>query len=245
MSALRHLPRTALVAVAGVVATFIACVVVLVVTRFSPTSPVIEGVIRWWSRTWLRAAGCDLEIDGSEHVDPDRSYVIVANHMSNLDIMVSFLAIPVPIRFLAKRELFKIPVFASAMRSVGIVSVDRRSSAPMHSQINTHAKELVATGRSLIIYPEGTRSREGELGPFKKGAFTIAVGAGLPVLPVTISGTREAWPPGSPWVRGGPVRAVVDPPIETHRMTQADAVALREQVHSIIEGRLARTADQS
>lgn len=249
MRELRYLPRSLLVAVVAVIATLAASVSALVLTRLSPTSRRIEAVIRLWSRAWLWAAGCELEVEGAEHVDAGRSYVIVANHASNLDIMICFLAVPVPIRFLAKKELFRIPLFASAMRAVGIVAVDRQSTAPMHTQINAQAKQLVANGRSLIIYPEGTRARQGELAPFKKGAFTIAVSTGLPVLPVTVLGTRRAWPPGSPLVRGGPVRAIVDPPIETVDMGSGDAAALRDRARGMIAEHILHgvpsSADQS
>lgn len=242
MNALRHLLRTVVTGVVGLVATLGASLIALVLARIDPTSPRIDRLIRWWSRTWLRAAGCSLTVEGGENIDPRRSYVVVANHISNLDVMVCFVAVPLPIRFLAKKELFEIPLFASAMRAVGIVEVDRDSPRPVHAQINAHAEDLVTAGRSLIVYPEGTRSRAGSLAPFKKGAFTIAIATGLPVLPVTIHGTREAWPPGSPWVRGGSLRAVIDPPIETDGLTTHDAGAVRDEVHRTIERRLAEPA---
>ncbi len=161
-------------------------------------------------------SGCPLEVQGAELVDPKRSYVVVANHLSVLDIMACFLAVPVPIRFLAKKELFRIPILAPAMRAIGIVEVDRSARSAIHEQVNRQARELVASGRSLIIYPEGTRSRDGELRPFKKGAFTMAVAGGIPVLPLTIAGTYRAWPPGRLLVTGGrTIKAVIDPPIET------------------------------
>jgi 1-acyl-sn-glycerol-3-phosphate acyltransferase len=97
---------------------------------------------------------------------------------------------------------------------------------------------LVASGRSLIIYPEGTRSRDGELRPFKKGAFTMAVAGGVPVLPVTIAGTYRAWPPGQFVVYGGrKITAVIDPPVETTGMGREDVTRLTEDTRTIIEKR--------
>jgi 1-acyl-sn-glycerol-3-phosphate acyltransferase len=87
-----------------------------------------------WSRLWLGAAGVDLRVVGGENVDPDRSYVVVANHSSNLDIMACFLALPLPIRFLAKKELFRLPLLATAMRDIGIVEVDRQAAPPSTSR---------------------------------------------------------------------------------------------------------------
>lgn len=237
MGSLRHLPRSLLTLTIGALATLVGSIAVILLSWFSPTSPQIEQVARWWSRTWLAAAGVELDVEGSEHINPDRSYVVVANHISNLDIMACFLAVPLPIRFLAKKELFSVPILATAMRSIGIVEVDRASSSPIHDQINTQAKQLVAEGRSLIIYPEGTRSRVGGIASFKKGAFTMAVATQLPILPVTIYGSYQAWPPASVWVRGGRVSVQIDAAIETDGCTQADSGRLRDEAHSLIERR--------
>lgn len=231
------IPRTVLTLVGGALATLVAGPLVVLIARFNPTSPVIDRIARVWSRWWLLLAGCRLEVTGGDDLDPNRSYVVVANHLSALDIMVSFLATPIPIRFLAKTELFRIPVLASAMRAIGIVEVDRTARAAIHAMVNKQADELVATGRSLIIYAEGTRSRDGILRPFKKGAFTMAITGGLPVLPVTIHGTDRAWRPRRPWVFGGRVRAVVDEPIETSHLSTADVGDLRDRVWKVIAER--------
>lgn len=230
--------RTVLTWTVGVFATIVAATSVMILTAIDPTSPRIESVVHWWSRTWLTASGTELTVEGSENIDPDRSYVVVANHLSTLDIMVCFLAVGVPIRYLAKKELFRIPLLAQAMRAIGIVEVDRAARGAVHNSVNRQAKELIATKRSLIIYPEGTRPRDGVMKPFKKGAFTMAITSQLPVLPLSIHGTFEAAVPGRPWFRGGPVTAIIDAPIETKGMTRADADALRDEVHATIAKRV-------
>jgi 1-acyl-sn-glycerol-3-phosphate acyltransferase len=238
MTWLKTLWRTIATWTVGVIVTIIGAISVLVLVVVNPTSASIERVIHWWSRSWLSASGTDLTIEGQENVDPQRSYVVVANHLSTLDIMVCFLALEVPIRYLAKKELFRIPLLAQAMRAVGIIEVDRKARSAVHNSVNRQAKELIANNRSLIIYAEGTRPRDGIMKPFKKGAFTMAIASQLPVLPLSIHGTYEAAVPGKPWFRGGPVTAVIDPPIETEDMSQADADTLREQVHDIIARRV-------
>lgn len=238
MKNLRHLPRTALTYVLGVLATLVAAPAVIVLARIRPHSPAIDLVARAWSRVWLVAAGVTLEVAGSEHVDPNRSYVVVANHISNLDIMACFLAVPLPIRFLAKKELFRVPVLAPAMRAIGIVEVDRAARNAIHEQVNVQVRALVEAGRSIIVYPEGTRTRSGTLGPFKKGAFTMAVAGGLPVLPVTILGSYQAWPAATPWVKGGSVKVTIDPPLSTEGLSQADTTALRDRARDVIAARL-------
>lgn len=230
--------RTILTWCAGVVATIIGAISALILVLINPTSPAIEKVIRWWSRVWLAASGTKLTVEGQENIDPNQSYVVVANHLSTLDIMVCFIAVPLPIRYLAKKELFRIPLLAQAMRAVGIIEVDRAARGAIHSSVNRQAKELIAHKRSLIIYAEGTRPRDGVMKSFKKGAFTMAISSQLPVLPLSIHGTYQAAAPGKPWFRGGPVTAVIDAPIPTEGMSQADADALRERVRQIIAGRV-------
>src|SRR5690606_14562664 len=114
------------------------------VSWFDATSPLIERITDTWSRAWLGAAGVDLSVVGGENVDPGRSYVVVANHESNLDIMACLVALPLPIRFLAKKELFRIPLLAAAMRGIGIVEVNRQARIAVHEQINVQARDLVA-----------------------------------------------------------------------------------------------------
>ncbi len=226
--------RTAVTVVAGVLATIVAVAIILVVAIFDDTSPLIDRVIRGWSRIWLLFSGTRLQVEGRDNVDPGRSYVVVANHLSTFDIMACLLAVPLPIRFLAKKELFRIPVLAQGMRAIGIVEVDREARSMVHAEVNRQAQELVAKGRSLIIYAEGTRPRDGRMKMFKKGAFTMAISAQLPVLPVSIHGSYEAWAPGRPRVRGGLIQVVIDKPIETEGLGQPDAGALRDQVHDVI-----------
>lgn len=233
--------RTVVTWTTGVFATIVAATAALILAFVSPASPKIESVIRWWSRMWLVASGTRLTIEGSENIDVDQSYVVVANHLSTLDIMVCFLAVPLPIRYLAKKELFRIPLLAQAMRAIGIIEVDRAARSAIHFSVNRQAKELIEHKRSLIIYPEGTRPRDGSLKPFKKGAFTMAIASGLPILPLTIHGTYEAAQPGEPWFRGGDVSVVIDPAIPTAAMTAANANELRSQVYGIISRRVTAT----
>ena len=230
--------RTLLTGIFAVLGTTTAVAIILILATFNKTSPVIDKVIRAWGRVWLLATGTSLEVRGSGHIDPSRSYVAVANHLSVLDIMACVLAVPLPIRFLAKKELFRIPVLAQGMRAVGIIEVDRSSRGAVHAEVNRRAKELIEAKRSLIIYAEGTRPRDGRMKFFKKGAFTMAIAGHLPVLPVSLHGSYEAWPPGQPWVRGGHIQVVIDPPIETTAMTHADTGLLRNQAFDIIAKRV-------
>ena len=231
-------PRTIITVVAGVTATIVAVASIAVTVVINDSSPLIEKIIRGWSRVWLAASGTRLEVEGAENIDPSRSYVVVANHLSALDIMACLLAVPLPIRFLAKKELFRVPVLAQGMRMVGIIEVDREARGAVHAEVNRQSRELIEKGRSLIIYAEGTRPRNGVMKPFKKGAFTMAIRSGLPVLPLSIHGSYEAWPPGKPIVRGGVIRVVLDKPVETEGLSTSDTGDLRDQVREVIAGRV-------
>ena len=230
--------RTLITWTVGVFMTIVCALIVLGIALVNDMSPIIDRILLVWSRSWLIASGTKLTVTGREHIDSARSYVVVANHLSTLDIMACLLATRLPVRFLAKKELFKIPLFAQGMRAVGIVEVDRQAGRAIHAQVNRQAKELIAKKRSLIIYAEGTRPRDGVMKPFKKGAFTMAISSELPVLPMSIHGTYAAAPSGKPWFHGGPIEVVIYPAIETAGMTKADTGNLRDQAQNIIATRV-------
>lgn len=236
--------RSLLTWLVGVIVTVVCAVIVILIALVNDTSPWIERVIRFWSRVWIFVSGTRLEIEGRGHVDPSQSYVVVSNHISTLDIMTCFLAVRIPIRYLAKKELFRVPLLAQGMRAVGIIEVDRAARGAIHNQVNRQARELIEKNRSLIIYPEGTRPRSGVMRPFKKGAFTMAIANQLPVLPVSIHGTHEAMPPGTPWVRGGPVNVIVDAPIPTAGLDSSDTTELRDRVYQLISKRVTEMGGQ-
>ena len=218
----------------GTILTGIAGSSVMFLAWRDPTSPAIESVIRWWARSWLKITGSTIAIEGQENVDRDRTYVVVSNHLSTLDIMANFLAVPMPIRFLAKRELFSVPVLGGAMRAVGMIEVDReRHGSSVQTKLNSETEEALEHHHSIMVYAEGTRSRDGVLRPFKKGAFAIAVKNQLPILPVTIQGAREAWPPGG-MVKGGHILVRIGKPIEVDGLERSDIPGLLDETRQII-----------
>lgn len=216
--------------------TVLAGSYLIVLTRINDRSRQITPVMRSWGRLFLIIAGVKLDTTGADRLDPDGSYVLVSNHLSNLDAPLHIAMMPVSIRFLAKMELFKIPIFGSAMRSIGIVETDRRAGATAHRAINRQVARVVDLECSLLIYPEGTRSKDGELHPFKKGAFRIAVDNGLSVVPITIAGTERVWPPGSNIVRPGVVKMVIHEPIPTIGLTARDLNDLRDRAYAAVAG---------
>ncbi|MDH3517397.1 MAG: 1-acyl-sn-glycerol-3-phosphate acyltransferase [Acidimicrobiia bacterium] len=240
MRTLKALPRTILTLLSGLVATLIYAPLAWIVGHRDPSSRTVDKIVRSWAQVWLRAGGVRMIVTGADKVDTSVSHVVVANHLSNFDIMVCFAAIPLPIRYLAKKELFKIPILAPAMRAIGIVEVDRQARSAALASINEQSARVIERGHSLIIYPEGTRSRSSDIAPFKKGAFTMAVTAGMPVLPVTIHGAWEAWKPESLMVYGGTVHVVFDEAIPTVGLGRSDVDGLRDRAFALIDGNYTR-----
>ena len=194
-----------------------------------------ERVIQAWSRVFLWVPPMGYSVSGTENVKPGTQYFFLANHLSNFDVPLLFRAIPTPIRYLAKKELYKIPVFAQALHVAGMVKIDRGAGSKSYAAINEGVAKAKENGYSLIVFPEGTRSRDGALHPFKKGAFRMAISTGLPVVPVTVNGTWDVWPPGSKLFYRGYANVVIHEPIPTSELTVQDIDRLRSQVYDIID----------
>lgn len=158
--------------------------------RGSVTREVCDERLESWASRVVSNAEMVITVHGRENIDPSKTYLIMSNHQSHYDVAVIYYVLGASIRMVAKRELFDLPVFGSAMRAAGFISVDRKNTeSAIHSLADAKAK--LAAGIPMWIAPEGTRSPTGELLPFKKGGFVIAVETGAPILPVTIRGTRE------------------------------------------------------
>jgi 1-acyl-sn-glycerol-3-phosphate acyltransferase len=164
------------------------------VGRLTPER-VDRRVARWCDHVF-GISKTTLAVEGQEHVVPGTSYVLLGNHQSLLDIPAVCATFPGRVRFVAKQELRRVPVFGRAMAEAGIVFVDRSDRTRAIAQLQA-ARDLVAAGTSVWIAAEGTRSRDGTLGPFKKGGFHVARSLGAPILPTWVEGTLAVIPPGS------------------------------------------------
>jgi 1-acyl-sn-glycerol-3-phosphate acyltransferase len=185
----------------------------------------------WWSRLILATTGVKVRVEGLEKLDPQRSYVFAANHQSIYDIPIVFASLPFQLRIIAKESLGRIPFLGWHLRRTGHVLVDR--SRPGAGTVKKMAK-LVADGHSLIVFPEGTRGTDGIVARFKGGSFVIALDAGLPVVPISITGSRHVMFKGQLTVRPGEVSLVVHDPIETANVGREQARDLAESVRTIV-----------
>ena len=165
-----------------------------------------------WSRVMLRAVGVRAEYEGLEHSRPDGPCVFVSNHQSIVDIWAVTPVLPRSALFVAKHSLFRIPVLGWAMRMAGFIPIDRQRLGKAIRSLGS-AEAQLRGGRPVILFPEGTRSRDGRLATFKKGAFHLALGARVPVVPIAISGSWDVIRPRAVRVRPGTVRVTFSEPI--------------------------------
>ena len=186
---------------------------------------------RAWSWLILKTSGVEVTVQGLERLDPSRSYVFAANHQSIYDIPILFASIPFQLRIISKASLGRIPFMGWHLRRTGHVLVDR--SKPGASVVKKMAR-LAAAGHSLIVFPEGTRSTDGSVGRFKGGPFVIALQAGLPVVPLSLVGSRHVMFKGELMVRPGRVTLIVHDPIDTAGVPREFAREFATSVHDVV-----------
>jgi 1-acyl-sn-glycerol-3-phosphate acyltransferase len=191
------------------------------------------SVSRTYSRVTLLLFGITWETRGLDRIDPSAPYVFMSNHVSHIDSPALAVSIPHPMHWVFKKELSKIPVFGWVLLSLGQIMVDRKDASQARGALHDAAMQL-AGNNSILIYPEGTRSKDGRLQPFKKGGFFIAVRAGLPIVPVRVSGSHEILPSGSLQVRPGHVVVALFDPSPPEGQTDADVPWLMERVRETL-----------
>jgi len=189
---------------------------------------------RAWSWLILATTGVRVDVRGLERLERGRTYIFVANHQSIYDIPVIFASLPYQLRIIAKESLGRFPCLGWHLRRTGHLLVDRRN--PDRAGILRRWRALVGEGLSLIIFPEGTRSPDGRVGALKAGSFLLAIEAGLPVVPISVDGTRFVMRKGHLTTRPGDARLLVHEPIETSGLAPGDARALAERVRAIVAG---------
>jgi 1-acyl-sn-glycerol-3-phosphate acyltransferase len=186
-----------------------------------------------WGRILCFFAPVRVEVQGREHVQADQSYVVVANHQSQMDIPVIYGFCGLDLRWVMKAELRKVPFIAQGCKAIGHIFVNRSDPDQAREAINTAVGRL-KPGTGILFFAEGTRSRTGNLLNFKKGAFRVAIDQGMPVLPVTVVGTRDIMPADSLKMRPGRVVLQIHPPMQTSGMSVDDVRDLRDRVREVV-----------
>jgi 1-acyl-sn-glycerol-3-phosphate acyltransferase len=197
------------------------------------TRDACDARLAGWSARVVERAGIDLRVHGALPA-PGEAFVVMSNHQSHFDIPCLYRAFPRSLRMVAKTELFRIPLFGRAMRAAEFVEVDRGDRAQARESLSRAGGSL-RDGINVWIAPEGTRSVTGALGPFKKGGFVLAEGAGVRILPVTVSGTREVLPVHAKGVRvGRRVDVTFHAPVATSEGRDATMAAVRAAIASAL-----------
>ncbi len=217
-----------------VILTVIAATAVIIVSIFDSKGSISLKITKLWGFCLIKCIGVKPEVHGLEHIAPDRPYIYAANHQSFFDIFVLLAVLPPTVRFLAKIELFAIPLFGQALSRAGSLPVDRSNRQAAMKSIDRAAR-AVREGGSIIIFPEGTRATTPELLPFKKGGFVLAIKSGQPIVPVSLSGSRFIMPRGGRRVRSGPLRVVFGQPIPTDTYKTKTKDALMSLLQEVIE----------
>jgi len=194
-----------------------------------------QVICRTWAQLVLVFFGIRLHVTGREHLVPGKRYVFFSNHQSNLDTPVLFAGMGCPICFIAKKELFLIPIFGWGMSAMGHVKIDRANARKARESLSRGVRLLKQHRLSLVLFPEGTRSASGALGEFRLGSFTLAMEAGVEVVPVVLRKTGERLPKKSIQVKPGAVYLDICNPIVITGMEKADLAArVRKEIEAVI-----------
>ena len=192
---------------------------------------VFRRMQRQWARGLVRFWGVRVAVHGAEHMDTSTSYVVVSNHLSWADIVVLFLALPITPGFLAKRELLRVPFLAAALRSGGHVIIDRGKRSSAVQALHKAAQEIRA-GKTVLVFPEGTRGDSDTVGDFKKGGFHLARDAKVPILPVGVRGSRSVFPRAGILIHPGAIEVHIGPPIPVPDIERLSVDALVERTRA-------------
>lgn len=217
---------------------FFGLLYALILNLFDPTGDRFHKIAAWWGRFAATLLGIKVTIEGEENYSPDQNYLVVSNHAGMADIPLILGAMKLNLRFVAKEELGKIPIFGRALKSGGYVFIKRgQNREALQSMLQ--AADTLKAGRSIHIFPEGTRSKTGEILPFKRGAFIIAEKAKVPVLPVTIVGSNLITPKQSLKINHGTVRMIIGKPIDPAKHAKAEE--LMKESYKVISETLEKT----
>lgn len=233
--------RSAAVLIAGTILTFTLSgwVRLSILLRAPWARDHCSRASAFWGRSMVYMAGVRVRMEGADREKLDRPLIVVANHVSWYDVFVLAGFFPGKSRFVAKDELRRIPLFGAAWETCGHIRVNRGDRAEAVRSLNEAGDRIHRERLNVIVFPEGTRSPDGQLLPFKKGAFVLALQTGVPILPVGISGSRDVMAKGSFRIRPGEIRVRVGEPISVDGMTVADRDVLmaraRDEIQALLD----------
>ncbi len=229
--------RTAILILIYIILTIFLFVLLLVFWPFGIRDPLL-GIAKWAMSLGSKVLGLKVRVQGREQLDRKAAYIFMANHLSFLDGPLLFWLIPRSIRVILKKEVFRIPVIGVGMRYVGFVPIDRKRMRGGKRSIARAIQLMRKRGYSFLIFPEGTRSRDGRLQAFKRGGFFLALESGAPIVPITIRGTFELMPRGRIATKRGLVNVLFHAPVPVEGYNLSNMSILIERVRGTIESGL-------
>ena len=230
--------RTLLVALFGIPSTLFFTLAAIVGGLCRARRGYFDWVHRSWGRSMLGLAGVRVEVEGVERLPSDGGLILAANHQSWFDIVTIFASLPISLRFVAKMEISRIPLFAQAIRSAGHVFLDRQNRARAIASMREAGVRMREQGLSMVLFPEGTRSPDGCLLPFKKGSFVLAIETGATLVPVAMDGGRLIMPKGRLGIHSGTIRIRCGEPIPLAGLTKDNRDSVLEVTETQISGML-------
>jgi 1-acyl-sn-glycerol-3-phosphate acyltransferase len=218
--------------VAAVVTFFLGLSVIIAALLGVKDKPggLYDKVPRWWSAAVMWAAGIKIRVHGMENAAGGEPHIFASNHVSWFDVPALAKVLP-RYKFVAKAELFKVPIFGGGMRAVGMIEIQRENRKAAFGAYEV-AAERIRAGNSVVVFPEGTRGHEYPLRPFKKGPFVLAIAAGAPIVPIIVHGTIEIMPKGSLWVHPGTIDIHLLEPVSTTGVDYDHREALMQTVRT-------------
>lgn len=199
----------------------------------SPGEEKVHLIARIWARMLLWLTGVKVDTDGVENVLSDKPQIFMANHQSDYDILIVLAHIPGQFRWIAKKELFKIPIFGKAMRNAGYIEIDRQHHENAMKSLEEAARKI-REGKSVVTFPEGTRSRDGKIKQFKQGMFYLAIQSGVPIVPISIIGASEIMPKRTLMIKPGKIKMVIGKPMDVSSYTVETRAELIDLVRGVI-----------
>jgi len=237
------MPHTYISIAWAILATIIFGTPAAILSFFPNSEHKAHRIGRLWGRSILWVSRVCVTVRGMAHIDTTKPYIFMCNHQSNFDIPVLVGHLRTQFRWVAKAEIFRIPIFGQGMKAAGYIGIDRSDRDSAIQSIN-QAADRIRHGTSVMIFPEGTRSRDGQLRPFKKGGFILAVDAGVPIVPVVIHGTFRIMPKTGLSVRPGPVLIDILKPVHTSGYNRDNKDELLERVHRLMRNALSQNQQE-
>ncbi len=218
-----------------IIYTAVVATLAIIIGLFDPTGNIVFFISRIWAWLILKTAGIKVDIEGFDKLDKNRSYIFMSNHISHIDTAAIVVKSPLELRFFAKKELLKIPVFGLAVYLGRHVIINRKNIILARKSIEQARRRMLKYGFSIILFPEGTRSTTGKIGPFKKGGFVLAIESGFSIVPIGIKGSFEILPSHSLLVKSGTIRVKIGKPIQVDQYNMDNKEVLIDRVKAEIE----------